>query len=307
MKDKIQKQLEAAQALSEIAKKQAEAGSFAHKLAAESFENHMAELQQFQNTESSLTYFELVDFRLKSSSLSTGTIPLNLIAKAAESIRTMIGYSALRLMQGGIDKKRVPKDLYGSLNLRLAGLLPGSSRIVVSANADRDMFGYGLASQALQRIFAVLESKGSGESFLEAVTTLGPVGAKHLRDLLRLISAQSAESEFTWKYSGEQVGYWNGTREVMDLVISALEVTEISAQQTEALFGKIEVLSKRERIELRTPENRLIRILYPNRLLSVVTTLHLEQEVSLQVLVTETLNPLTSESSTFYELVEVLS
>lgn len=306
MKDKIQKQLEVVQALRNAAKQQAERGSFADKLAAESFESHMAELRQIQNTESELNRFELIDFRLKSSALATGTVPLELIAKASESIRTMIGYAALRLMQGGIDKKRVPHDLYGSLNLRLAGLLPGSSRIVVSANADRDMFGYGLARQALERLFAVLESKGTGDGFLEAVTVLGPPGAKHLRDLLRLISAQSAETEFTWRYSGEKFGYWNGTKAAIDSVVSALDVTEISNQQTETLLGKIEVLSKRERIELRTPENRLVRILYPNRLLSVVTTLHLEQEVSLRVQVTETQNPLTSESSTFYELVEVL-
>lgn len=305
MTDKINKLLETAKALSEAARKLADSGSFSHRLAAESFESHMADLQQIQNTESTLTYFELIDFRLKSSALSSGTVPLNLIAKASESIRKMLGYSALRLMQGGINRSRVPQDLYGSLNLRLAGLLPGSSRIIVSANADRDMYGYGLASQALQRIFAVLESKGTGDNFLEAVTVLGPSGAKHLRDLLRLISEQSAEAEFTWKYAGEKAGYWNGTKDAIDSVVSALDVTEISEQQTETLFGKIEVLSKRERIELRTPENRVVRILYPNRLLSVVATLHLEQEVSLKVQVSETLNPLTSESSVFYELVEV--
>lgn len=306
MKDKIEKQFEKARALRDEAMEKAARGSFAHKLVASSLEDHMADLRQIQNTESGLTHFEIIDFRLKSSALAKGTIPLDLIAKAAEAIRGMIGYAALRLMQGGIDKKRVPQDLYGSLNLRLAGVLPGSSRIVVSANSDRDLFDDGLAKQSLERIFAVLASGGTGEAFLEAVNTLGPTGAKRLRDLLRLISAQSAEAEFIWKYSGEKIDYWDGTKESIEKVVSALEVTEIKAQETVTLFGKIELLSKRERLDLRTYENRLVRILYPNRLLSVVATLHLEQEVSLRVQVTETLNPITSESSIFYELVEVL-
>lgn len=306
MKDKIEKQIEKARILREDALERAEKGSFAHNLVATSLEDHMAELRQIQNTESSLNQFELIDFRLKSLALAKGTVPLELIAKAAENIRGMIGYAALRLMQGGIKKKRVPQHLYGSLNLRLAGILPGSSRIVVAANAERDLLDDGLAKQSLERIFSVLQSQGTGEEFLESVTTLGPAGAKKLRDLLRLISAQSAETEFTWKYSGEKVGYWNGTKDSIEKVASALEVTEIKEQENITLLGKIELLSKRERLHLRTHESRLIRILYPNRLLSIVTTLHLEQEVTLLVQVTETLNPLTSESSVFYELVDVL-
>ena len=44
----------------------------------------------------------------------------------------------------------------------------------------------------------VLSSEGKGADFLSAINLLGPSSAKSLRELLKVISANSAEAEFTW-------------------------------------------------------------------------------------------------------------
>jgi hypothetical protein len=307
MTDKIKKRIEDVKAMKEISYQKAKEGSFADKLIVKSFDDHITELRQIQNTTSSISLDEIFEVRLKADDLSSGSIPLYLISRASESIRTMIGYTAVRLMQGRIFNKRVPRDLYGSLNLRLAGILPGSSRIVVTANSDRDMFDYGLAKQTFERIFSVLKSNGEGQEFLEAVTTLGPSGARHLRDLLYTIKQFNAESDITWNFAGSICNSWEGTYEKIGNVLSALNVTEINNQEMETITGRIEVLSKREKMEIRTQDNSLMKLLYPNRLLPIVATLHLEQEVTLQIQTTETNNPLTSERSISHELVSVLN
>lgn len=305
MSDKIKRQLEKAKKLQAILLDKAKEGSFAHGMSAESFSEHLSELRQLANIEDDQPLFELIDFRLISPSLNTGSVPLSLISKAAEEIRTMVGYAALRLIQGGIDKHRVPKDLYEALDLRLAGVLPGSSRLVVTANSERDLLDDGLAKGALERIFTVLDTNGEGKEFLEAVTELGPTSAKHLREFLNLIKGYNSEAEFKWKYSGSEVRKWAGNRKSIDRVCSALEVTEITDQEKLLLSGRVELLSKREKISLRTSEDKLINILFPKRMLPLVSKLHLDQEVSFQCQVTETVNPLTNESSIFYELLEI--
>ena len=68
-----------------------------------------------------------------------------------------------------------------------------------------------------------------------------------------------------------------------------------------------ELLSKRERIHLLADGGKILRILFPKRLLPRVAELHLDQRVHLRCSVTETVNPFTGETSTFYELVEVVS
>jgi hypothetical protein len=154
-------------------------------------------------------------------------------------------------------------------------------------------------------MFMVLSSMGKGDDFLSAVNILGPSSAKSLRELLKLIRLNSAEAEFTWKYAGDEIKKWDGNAAAIDSVTSALEVTEIIEQEKIILEGKIKLLSERERIELSVAGDRLIRILYPKSMLPLVSELHLGQEVILSCQVTETENPLTNESSIFYELLEI--
>ena len=307
MSDNLRNKASKAKELQVIAESKSEYGDFAYKLAARSLESHLDELSQIELTSQASTAFEMLDFRIISPNLKTGSAPLDMVSKLTEEIRKTLGFAALRLMQGGIDKKRIPKDLYGELDLRLQGLLPGSSRFVISAASNRDLLDDGLSKGAIERMFDVLLSMGQGENFLTSVNILGPSSAKSLREFLKVIKSYSATAEFTWKYSGDEIIRWSGTKEALDSVTSALEVTEIIEQEKVLLQGKIELLSKRERIELRVHEGKLVKILYPKSKLPEVSELHLEQEVTLYCQVTETENPLTNESSIFYELLEVRS
>lgn len=305
MSNRLNKNAVIAKSLLELAQAKSDLGDFAYKLAARSLETHLDELSQISLTSQTNPAFEMLDLRIIARHLKTGSAPLDLVAKLSEEMRKTLGYAALRLMQGGIKRKRIPKDLYKELDLRLVTLLPGSSRFIISAAANRDLFDDGLSKGAIERMFMVLSSMGKGGDFLSAVNLLGPSSAKSLRELLKVIRANSAEAEFTWKYAGDEIRTWDGNRGAIDSVTAALEVTEIIEQEKIILTGKIELLSKRERIELRIAGDRLVRVLFPKSMLPFVSQLHLEQEVTLTCQVTETENPLTNESSIFYELLEI--
>lgn len=279
--------------------------SFANRLAAESMTAHVEDLRQQIGLLDARPIIELVEMRLKAPGFEDGSIPLRLIARVSEDFRQMIGYAALRLTRGGIDRKRVPDHLYDELDLRLSAVLPGSSRLVMTTSANRDLLDDGLSKSALTRFFRVLETRGAGENFLEAISDLGPSSAKRMRDLLHLVVASNAEVDLTWRYSGETVNVWQGTHQALSEVTHALDVTEINSKEEVVLSGSVELLSKRERIHLRSGEGRTIRILFPLSLLPRVSELHLDQHVRLRCSVTETLNPYTGETATFYELLQV--
>lgn len=305
MSEYIKNKVNQAQLLHEEARLKAESGDFAYKLAAQSLQSHIDELNQIQSASEISPYYEILDLQVKALKLNDGSAPLEFVSKFSEELRKTLGYAALRLISGGISRKRIPKDLFSELDLRLSGLLQGSTRFVISAAANRDLLDDGLSKGAIERVFDVLSSLGKGESFLNAINTLGPSSAKSLRDFLNLIKSESAEINFTWNYSGEEVRSWNGTKEAVSSVAQALDLTEVVDQDKVLFHGKIELLSKRERIELRLVDDKLIKVLYPKVLLQRVSELHLEQEVTLYCQVTETHNPLTDESSIFYELLEI--
>lgn len=281
--------------------------SFAASLASQSLAGHIDDLNQQIALQDERPVVELVEFRLKAARFQDGSVPLRLIAKAAEDVRRMLGYAALRLVRGGVDRKRVPDELYDELDLRLAAVLPGSTRLVITAASNRDLLDDGLAKASLARVFRVLESEGHGSEFLEAVTDLGPSSVRRLRELLHLILASSAELDLSWRYAGQTVRRWDGTDKALTSVAHALDVTELNAREEVVLAGVVELLSKKERIHLRTDDGRTTRVLFPMRLLPKVAELHLDQRVILRCSVTETLNPFTGETSTFFELLEVAS
>jgi len=302
-KDHIQK---AKDLLSE-AQSKADAGSFAYQLESNSLRTHIDELETYEAIESVGRTYELVDVRMIASKFEAGSVPLNILSKAAEEIRKMVGYAALRFIQGGMSRKRVPSALYDELDLRLAGVLPGSSRLIIAAAAHRDLFDDGVAKHAIQRIMGVLETEGRGVNFLESVADLGPSSARSLREFLRIIRANNGALELTWTYGGQNVQRWEASSETVDEVTAALEHTELREKEKRLLQGKIEMLSKRERLQLRTNEGEVIRVLFPKRLFSDVAELRLDQEVSLYCQVTISENPHTNEISQHYELLEVRS
>jgi hypothetical protein len=305
MKKRATDYIKKAEALKADFEKEAAKGSFAYALSSNSMDSHISELRQIE-LQSNLEFRnEILDFRFIAPSVSKGSMPLRLVSDISDYIRKMIGYSALRLSEGGIKKRRITDEIESSLDLRLAGIYPGSSRLMISSKADRDLFDDGVSKNALNRIFRVLDTGGDGTEFLEAITELGPPSARKLREFLELIRCSDMETEFTWKYSGDVVRNWKGSKKAIEDLSGALAVTEITEKDQITLSGTIELLSKREKIDLRTSSVRTIRILFPRSMLTEVEKLHINQYVTLACHVTETENPITGESSIFYELKQI--
>jgi hypothetical protein len=286
-------------------KRVAESNSFADLLASESLANHIRDLKQQEAVIDQHYSKELIELRLIAPIFETGSIPLRILSTISDDFRRLVGHAAVRLIKGGLESKRVSSELYSDLDLRLNSISQGSSRLLITSQANRDLFDEGIPKKVFERLFRVLNSEGRGAEFLESITDLGPSSSKHLRHLLHLILSLSSEIEMTWHFAGKQVKFWNGTNVLLGSVSHALDVTEIIAKSGAVLEGHIELLSKRERIQLRLENGNVANILFPNAMLAKVTELHLDQRVALRCAITETSNPFTGENSVFYELLSI--
>jgi hypothetical protein len=283
-----------------------EQNSFAHRLAAQSITSHIEEIEQQIALLDTKPVMEQIEFRLISEDLNNGSIPLGFLSKTTNEIRQMIGFAALQILEGERATKRVSDFIYSMLDLRLVTVLKGSTRLLITAASDRDLFNESLSKNILERIFDVLETGGQGEQFMLSVVSLGTEGSRHLRSLLQIVKGNAAQLELSWRYSGDIVRKWNGNDQVLSEIVIALENTIPILQQEFSVSGVIDLLSKNERIHLISNEGTKIRILYPKKLLDQVATLHLDQYVTFRCLVTEMQNPSTKENSLSYELLEVI-
>lgn len=306
MSERTRKHLQEAKRLLKESSAESESANLAHRLSIESLRSHIDDLETYEAIESLGKTHETIDFRMIAEAFRSGSVPLSVMAKAAQEIRKMVGYAALRFVHGGINRKRVPTALYDELDLQLAGVLPGSSRLLVTAAARRDLLDDGIAKHAIDRIMTVLATGGQGTNFLDAVADLGPASAKSLREFLRILRKKSGALEVTWRYAGSEVRRWSADANAVSKVTDALEHTVLRESEKRRVTGRIELLSKRERIQIRTDAGEVIRILYPKELLKEVTAFHLDDEVELICQVIESENPLTEEFSQHFELIEVI-
>jgi hypothetical protein len=308
MTNRLRKQIEeASRHKLELDKLARQDGGFAFKLASLSMASHIDDLAQQSAIEASASLFEHVELRLIAAKFSDGSAPLELIAKLSDNFRHTVGYAALRLIRGGSSKRRIPRRLYQDLDLRLLGLLPGSSRMVISVNSNRDIFDDGIAKGSLERIFRLLLTNGEGNEFMESVTDLGPQSSVWLRRLLDSIIGECADFEMLWRYRGDIILSWQANQRILSRLSAALASTDVSIVEDLLISGNVELLSKRERIHLLSDDGNRYRILYPKHLLPAVSELHLDQAVVLRCAVVEANNPLTEETTTSYELLDVVS
>lgn len=247
-----------------------------------------------------------MDFRLTGFSLREGAVPVLLISEMANEIRNIVGYAALRLIQDGTSKQRIPKSLYEELDLRVSGVTPNleSVHLTIIGNSKRDLLDDSLVKNSLERIFSVLNTNG-GISFLDYIAELGSLSAKHIKKLLSLMQSYSIEVEFTWWFLGKKINFWKGNKENIEGLYSALEVTDVVEQDDLILIGKIGALNKRKRIILECEENGNVSIFYSKIMFSKISKFRLNDEVTLKCHLTKIENRITNEVSVTYELLEI--
>lgn len=299
-------EIEKTKKLIDSSEQKAAQGSFAYALQSASLKSHLHDIEQQKLFLELQRYSEIIDLRMISDSLDTGTIPLGLLAKVSDHMQKMLGHVADRITRGKKATSRIPSEIYRKLNLQLIGLLPGSTRLMISATSDRDLFDEGLAKTSIQRVLDVLETYGEGEKFLESIMDLGAYGVRNLRDLLHILNSVSSAVEIEWEHNGQSLKQWKGSNLQISNIASFLDSMSIKETTEKILSGVIELLSKKERIQLRKESGELVRIFFSNTHLEEVEQLHLNQHVKLLCTISETENPHTDEKIQYFELIEII-
>lgn len=196
---------------------------------------------------------ELVDFRFVGPA-ATGSISLDSFLKIFEPLSRTIKLAAQRLRYG-TDEGRIQQDISDILNLRLAGLSPGSTHIYITANAHPDLAGENLFENTLTQIFRVLRT--SDDDFFDAVDAIGGRAAVHLKEALGAISSAGFAADWRWQ-TKRHLEHWEGRPAELDRVRTLLGGLSEPDTYDEVLTGTVSGLADTGRLVLRTHEGKAI-------------------------------------------------
>lgn len=211
---------------------------------------------------------ELVDVRLIGPR-ADGSISLDWFVAAMGPLSKAWKLAAHRLRYGHDAARGIGSDVVSALNLKLAGLAYGSTRIFLTGNAMPDLTGESLLQATLTQTFRLLNS--AQEDFYDAVDAMGGKSAHQLNEFMKALDDAGLAAQFTWQSpKGRQ--FWEGRPDEITRIRSLLDTLREPERYEETLEGRVAGITDTGRLDLRTDDGK-VSIRFPLKLTGQVQRL----------------------------------
>lgn len=302
---KIQSQIDAvAEMLSQQEKLLAtDPNNFSHKLSSDSLKSQISELEKQLINEKAKRDKEVIEIRLKGR-LADGTIPLEILAKLADGLSGTVLNASYFIQFGQKVKKNKVKEVHDMVNLRLAGISTGSTRLFVTANNAPDLFGRSLAEESLKHSFNLLQSE-SADELTESASRIGKESVKKLYKFIITISNADMEVDLNWNSPTNENYSWDGNKQSLLRVAQSLTNIQMSDPETIDFSGELIAISLRGTFEIKLDDKRTIRGEFPNNLLEEIKTLTIGSNYNGKFEKQTIVNMATESEKTYYSLISI--
>lgn len=224
---------------------------------------------------------ELLDLRFIGPR-ANGSIPLDAFIKIVGPLSKAWKAAAYRIRHG-ISDGRVDKEIADVLNLKLAGIAGGSTRVLITGSSSSDLASESLLQSTLQQTFHLLTARN--EDFYDAVDAVGGKAAHYFGDAMKEINAAGMSAEFTWHAPLEKFT-WQGSSAEIDRIKTLLATAIAPTSYEEEISGNVSGITDTGKLELRTSEGKVL-IRFPLDLTEKVQNLSIAKRANLRVSTTK--------------------
>ncbi|HDV1880737.1 TPA: hypothetical protein RHX04_004523, partial [Escherichia coli] len=231
--------------------------SFADDILYRSLDSHLSDLRAEQLAiENKHPLQDFMELRLKGVLVDLGSIPLEILSIISGNLAALV-QKAVHRIGSGKDSRRVPNDVKNSLNLRLADLGPGSTKLGVTFSTGACELVETVSSQAVKEIFSLLEAADE-ETFMAKISEIGSNSTINLKNIIDECERNSLNFDLTW------IGpLSDGTKHVsinsdgIHRLTNRLAMTKISKLPDEIISGELAVLSMYGKLEIASDNGKI--------------------------------------------------
>ncbi|MNG75530.1 hypothetical protein D3C73_263260 [compost metagenome] len=261
--------------------------SFADMLLHRSMDSHLSDLKAEQRAED--TRHPLRDFmelRLKGIVVDLGTIPLELLGIVSSNLAALVQRATHKLSSGN-DSSRVPYSVKSALDIRLAELSPGSTRLGLTFSTGQCELIETVSSKAVKEIIQLLDANDAA-TMMNQVAEIGYNSAQSLKKIIEECDKNHIDFDLSW------VGPFSEGRRSVAVTSSKIKIlnerlaaTTISQPSIETISGVLASLSKYGKMELEIDGDK-VKASFPIDMLDEIQKKHkVGQQVSLTVEITD--------------------
>jgi len=283
-----------------------EPDNIATELSLSSLNRKLEEMRFELKQEKERREIEIVEVRLKGSVAKFGSIPLKTLAEISRHISDVIQSNSYKIWKGKESGSRIPGELIETLDLRLAGLAPGSTRLYISASTSPNLFGQSLIEDSLSGTLNLL-NVNKPKDLDEALSEYSSKGIRSLGRLLESLNKHDLEADITWNKPEGKTVKWKGTKNRINRLSMTLQQTSFYDPEIVNIEGQVVTLSSkgRGRIEIRPDEGKDISCFVPSNLREDIAKLKLNQKIKCQIEKITFYNEATGFEKTSLSLIRV--
>jgi len=279
--------------------------SFAQELACSSMEGFIEELQEQLRIEKEKREKEVIEIRLQGHGVNQGDLPLKLLGDISKHLAASWHAASSRIATGKEPWGRIAERITGQVNLRFAGLAPGSTRLFITGDTAPDLFGRSLLEDSLSKTFKLLNAQ-EPEILTDIVDDLGFRYTKHLTKFLDLLSKWEIEPQMSWRDPSEQEHRWEADISRIQYLTSNLENVGNPEVESIEIYGQIEMIDSRGKLAVIDDVNQL-RYLgkFTHNLMKIITKLHIKDHVRINLDKHTRRNLITNKKLIAYHIKEI--
>ena len=264
--------------------------SFADRLIFNNMDSYLSDLKAEQVAEDARhPLLDFMELRLKGVVVDLGTIPLELLGVISHNLAALVQRATHKLASGK-DSHKVPHDIKSSLNMRLAELSPGSTRLGLTFSTGDCELVETVSSKAVKEIIGLLDTNDASVMMIQ-IAEIGYNSAQILKIIVEECDKNHVDFDLSW------IGpFSDGARIVkvsskkIKMLSDRLASTTISQPVTESIVGVLASLSKYGKMDIEL-DGEKIKASFPIEMLDEIQKSHkVGQQVSLSVEVTDIYN-----------------
>jgi hypothetical protein len=275
---------------------------FLGQLSTQSLRAHVQDLQRQLRDAKKQRAIEVLQVRLLGKVARDGTIPLYLLSHLSAKIADAI-HAASQKMKSGRRVQRISPNIVELLNLRLADLAPGSTRLYITGDVAPDLFGYSLLEGSLEEVFRLFRADDEAE-LASAVSVVGIRSAREIRDFLTTVKSAELELELSWNAADARTRRWSGNYDAISKLSRSLGNFKVVEPTQIRITGEVITLSSRGRFEIYA-DGKMYAGTFPSDILPQVAGVHIGEHVSAVLERTIVINTVTHVQKDTFTLVGV--
>lgn len=278
--------------------------NLALELSIKSLKYQLSELQAELRIEKAKREKEFIEIRLKGRS-ADGSISLKFLSELASGFSGTILSASKNIQFGNKGSREKITELIDTVNLRLIGLAPGSTRLYITANTAPDLFGNSLAEKSLKQSFHLLQSQ-SPEQLIESASVMGKASVNSLRKFVSSINNNNLEVDIKWSSPENKPYEWIGEKQNMLSIVNSLSKIVMSEPETISFKGELITISMKGNFEIIDEQTKkTYRGNYSNEIVETAKQLNIGHRYSGEIEKKTVIIQATEAEKVYYTLLSI--